>query len=425
MSHSKLAPSGASRWSACSASVSHIDELTVAGKIKDNSSVWSDEGTIAHDWASKILDGEATIQDIQAGAHEAEGRTIELDESQAAEMRECVGGYVELAQRLKTPEDFFVGTECKVPIFYMPEDKCTLDRVLVSEKRIQVLDLKYGKGVIVGAQQNPQLAIYGRSIIEDLRESGIHDFPEDMLVVLTIHQPRIADRGELTTKIWALTVGELFEFTDPLADTANTIAGNLAEPEKYDVEFNPGEKQCQFCPAKGLCVKRAEYMAEPIPFDVLGTFTNEDIADNSFLCLEDSQLVELITRKNEIIAWLNSIEKDSQERLESGVEITGLKVVLGKEGNRAWSDESAAEKLVAKFVPAADRYTKKLLSVAQMDKQLAPHKKDFSTRFTNRLAELITRPKGKHVLALETDERPSVTIKATDSFEDESGDPLA
>jgi len=424
--HSKLAPSGASRWSECSASVPLIDSLTAQGKIKKSSSFWANEGAVAHDWAAKILDGKAKISDIQAGTHETDGTKFDLTEDLAAEMRECVGGYVELAQRLKTPEDFFVGTEYKAPIFYLPEDMGTLDRVLVSEKRLQVLDLKYGRGVIVEAKQNKQLAIYARSVIEDLRGSGIHDFPEEMLVVLTIHQPRIGDRGELTTKIWALTVKELYDFTDPIAATAQTIAGHMVEPEKYPVEFAPGDKTCQFCLAKGICGNRAEYMAEPIPFDVLGTFTDEDVADNAFECLEDSQLVQLITRKKEIIAWLNSLETDSQDRIESGVGIAGLKVVLGKEGNRAWSDATAADKLVAKFVPAKDRYTKKLLSVAQMEKQLNPHKADFSTRFRNRLLELITRPTGKHVLTLETDERPSITVKATDTFEDESvGNPLA
>lgn len=427
--HSKLAPSGASRWTECSASVPFIDHLKETGQIKENDSEWSIEGTIAHDWGAKILTGKATIADIQAGSHEAEGQTMDLTEEQAAEMRDAVGSYVELGQRLKTDEVFFHKVEFKTPLFYLPEDNGTLDHVLVSEKVVRIRDLKYGKGVIVEAKQNKQTAIYARSLIDQLRHWGIHDFPEDMLVVLEINQPRIADRGEQTVKLWSLSVGELYEFTAPIWNMANHLQGHFEEPDNFPVVFAPGEDACKFCDAKRLCQKRAEFNAEPIPFDVLGTFTNEDIEDNVFECLEPEQLVQLIQRKKEIVSWLNSLEKDALESIETGVEIPGLKVVEGKPGNRAWVNEDDAAKLVAKYVPAKDRYTKKLLSVAQMEKVLKPHKGEFSTRFKNRFDELITRPTGEHVLTLESDERPSITVKATETFDDETGggtsDPLA
>jgi hypothetical protein len=400
--HSDLSPSGASCWTVCTAQPSYV--RANKDKIPANDDTeYSKEGTAAHDWASKILLGLADLSEVPD------------------DMRPHVAAYVALAERLKDKGDAVL-VETKVPLFYRPEDRGTVDYALVSEKRLYILDLKYGAGVMVDAKNNKQLAIYARSLIVELESSGLHEFPADMLVTIAIFQPR-AHTGD-TTKLWALTVGDLVKFTDEIGTIAAHVQGNEAEPERYPVKFAPSDETCQFCKAKRICTKRKEWLAEPIPFDVCDTFTKEGLtetlADNAPECLETEQIVALVKNRKAIQKWLDDVAEGAQARLEAGQEIPGLKLVQGKEGNRAWSDEEAADTLVSKFIPAGERYApKQLLSVAQMEKLLKPHEAEFSTRFKNRLAELITRPAGKPTLVLEDDPRPSIAIKAETVFANE------
>ena len=83
-------------------------------------------------------------------------------------MRRCVGDYVALAERLGQSAETTVVEE-RVPLFYRPQDGGTVDFAAISQERVQILDLKYGKGVIVEAEENKQLAIYAKSLIDQYR----------------------------------------------------------------------------------------------------------------------------------------------------------------------------------------------------------------------------------------------------------------
>jgi len=412
--HSRLAPSGASCWTVCTAQPSYV--AAHRHLIKDTDTDYSKEGVAAHDWNAKVLNGLADLSEVPDT------------------YRPHVADYVAFAERLKEPGDV-VFVESKVPLFYLPEDKGTVDYALVSEKRIYVLDYKHGAGVVVEAKNNKQLAIYARSLIEDLQASGLYEFPADLLVTITIFQPRTHTGDKV--KVWAVSLADLVKFTNEIGTIAAHIQGHEGEPTRYPVEFAPGDDTCQFCDAKKFCTARAKWRAEPIPFDVLGTFTKEDIEDHALPCLEPEQIARLVLNRKGLIKWLEEIAEGAQERMEAGEEIPGLKLVQGKEGNRAWVDEAAADTLVSKFLPAKERYTEpKLKSVAQIERLLAPHEAEFSTRFKNRLAELITRPAGGLTLVAADDPRPSAMVKPAEVFTNEEtaaapasaqdeGDPLA
>jgi len=397
--HSRLAPSGASCWTVCTAQPSYCRANT--DKIKDTDTDYSKEGVIAHDWNAKVLNGLADLSEVPDA------------------FRPHVADYVAFAERLKEPGDV-VFVESKVPLYYLPQDKGTVDYALVSEKRIYVLDYKHGAGVVVEARNNKQLAIYARSLIEELQSSGLYEFTPELLVTITIFQPRTHTGDKV--KVWAVSLCDLVKFTDEIGRIAKLILDNETEANPWPVEFKPGDDTCQFCDAKKFCEARARWRAEPIPFDVLGTFTKEDIEDNALACLEPEQIARLVLNRKGIIKWLEEIAEGAQQRMETGEEIPGLKLVQGKEGNRAWVDEAAADTLVSKFLPAKERYTEpKLKSVAQMEKLLAPHEAEFSTRFKNRFAELVTRPAGGLTLVAADDPRPSAAVKATEVFTVVSG----
>tara|TARA_R110000744_G_scaffold136618_1_gene246634 strand:+ start:1798 stop:3033 length:1236 start_codon:yes stop_codon:yes gene_type:complete len=406
--HSKLAPSASKRWMDCTRSVSFIDELADEGKIKlGGTSSYAEEGTLAHEFASEILEGKMELDDIPF--HPS---VLESDYD-SDEMCEAVGSYVNLAKRLVKDGDKVL-IESSVPLFYKPEDTGTVDYALVSEKSVQILDLKYGKGVEVDAKDNSQLAIYAMSLIEDLWSEI--DFTPDTAVIISIHQPRT--RGDNPTRVWSLDLGELIEFCKPITSAVADIT------EGYDLAFYPNPDGCQFCPAKGVCSARAEYATNNFShasIEAVSKLTDvktqptEKFVGPDIESLTDKQIATVVNHGKALIKWVNSITDDAKERILKGVKVDGLKIVNGNRGQRKWTNEEEADKLIKTKIKAEERYTKKLISLAQAEKLLKGTK--LSTRFNNRFLELTDRKPGSPILVAGDDDRESITTEITDNFE--------
>jgi len=401
--HSRLAPSAAKQWVPCTASIKFIQDNQ--DRIpEDQPSVYANEGTIAHEWCSNILDGLNDISEVPA------------------DMQPHVAGYVELAERLTTKKDNrFV--EAKVPLFYKPEDKGTVDFALLSDERVYILDLKYGAGVIVEAKENPQLAIYAFSLIKEYKD--LYEFTDETLVTMTIFQPRTFEGSP--TKIWCVTLGELKQFCAKIEEAAIDIKiGDI------DVlKFAPSDSACQWCEAKGICTARAKYNSGKLKkeaIDTLEDLTDEDLPEGqevtmpSFEALSESQVATIIEHAPSIKSWLNSIESEAHKALVAGLKIEGLKLVNGKLGNRAWKDIEEADKLIKGKLKADERYTKKLITLPQAEKLLK--QLDLSTRFQNRLKELTLRAPAKPLLAIASDEREAISTSADEVLPDHEASDL-
>lgn len=59
------------------------------------------------------------------------------------------------------------------------------DCIIMSDNRLHVIDFKYGQGIVVKAEENPQMKLYALGAL-DLYEH-LYDFSE---VAMTIFQPR-------------------------------------------------------------------------------------------------------------------------------------------------------------------------------------------------------------------------------------------
>ncbi len=400
--HSRLAPSAAKRWVNCTASVEFIKQN--ANRIPENeSSVYADEGTQAHDWAANILDGLNDISDVPE------------------DMQPHVGAYVEFAERVTTDKDR-VYVEEKVPLFYKPEDTGTVDYALVSDERVYILDLKYGAGVIVEAKENMQLATYALSLIRNLE--GLYDFNDDTLVTLTIFQPRTYEGSPV--KIWAISLKDLRDFGRKILEAAIDIdEGNL------DVlKFAPEDDICQWCPAKGFCPSRRDQYAgamRKVAISTLDDLSETDPATGEpplqfpgFDTLSDKQIAAIVKHAPGIKKWLNSVESETHKALEAGKHVEGLKLVEGTQGKRQWKDETEADKLIKSKLKADERYTKKLITLPQAEKLLKGQK--LSTRFQNRFKELTFRAPAKNVLALTDDPREAIQTAAEEVLPDHTAE---
>ena len=372
--HAKLSASGASRWLNCPGSVK------AEQGIEDKTSPFALEGTRAHELSELALFNDKEPQDW-IGKPLVENSDFIVDE----EMANYVQVYTDYCRAIsKGADEVFIEQRVSYND-WVPEGFGTNDfgALFLKDKRIKIADLKYGKGVQVDAENNPQAMLYGLGTYAEF--SWISDFD---YVDIAIIQPRLDHISE-----WSISVKDLLKWAEWVSQRAEIALSD-------DAERVPGEKQCRFCKAKGTCPALMKYTEDIImaDFDDLDDMPSPDT-------LTQEQLRKVLEHKGLIEGWLGSVETVVRERLEDGKGFEGFKLVEGR-SIRRWGNESAAEEVLSEVL-GDDLYTKKMVSPTQAEKAL---KKDQRVL----LDGLVVKPAGKPTLAPESDKRPPINITDED-----------
>lgn len=414
--HARLAPSHSKTWATCTAALAYC-EANKRLIPEDTGSIYAAEGTEAHDHAADVLMKKKTLDQIPA------------------EMREPVGEYVAHCLAL-VPDGVRYEVEVQCPLFYQKDSKGTADFAIVTDERITVRDYKHGMGVLTTSFQNSQLAIYAYSLLCHLED--IYDFTDDTVIDIKVVQPRhhMAENDEP----WITTLGEFRKFCAEIEVQAKvaTIAVDMvregefvdgAEPSDIIsvapiAEFVPQDGDggsCRWCKAKAFCGVRHESntggsqdtsaMLALMP-DMTETLDMEVVPDSEIVpkdgeTLKLEYLAAVLKNRKKIEKWLKDVD-DYLTRLDVDT-LTGLgfKYVQGRQGNRAWADEDAAEVFTkGQKLKIEERCTIKLKSPTQIAALLKDKLKN--TRTSNRFEELVTRSEGKPVLVPEDDKRPAL-----------------
>lgn len=395
--------SGSSTWMTCAGSV-----VLQQGK-RDSGSIHSARGTVEHDVAAQALMQDLPLTDAFCDTgYEQDGHTITFDDEMAA----ATQTYVDLVRDLRDT----LGAELLVeqrlqygPMIGIDDPDCgwgTGDAVLIAGDEIIVVDYKGGRGVEVEAEGNTQLQLYALGALHKFGEFG--DFKTVRCVIV---QPRAGG-----VKEWTQTVDELLAF----AEVAK-VAVEQCETAQYADEaelvarfLQPGEKQCRWCKAAATCpALRAEVVATthgnsaPATPDEFADLVNPLVPDASFQP-DEAWLSAAMTKAPLIEHWLKAVRAEVERRLLAGTPVPGFKLVQGKAGNRAWTDETAAEEMLRKRfrLKVEEAFDLKLISPTSAEKLL---KADSPKRWAS-LQPLIARAEGKPSVAPESDKRPALTI---------------
>lgn len=229
--HALLSASGAHRWLNCPPSA------VLESRESAPSSAAAEQGTVAHalaEWKLRRALHQATTFKPESGWIDSEMENLTDDylsfvlEHISLAREACGDPQVLIEQRL----DFS---------HIVPGGFGTGDCVIIAEPKLQIIDLKYGQGVLVEAAHNPQLMLYALGAIH-----AFGDLYDIETVAVTIYQPR---RGNVDT--WETSVAELLVWAEtevkPKAELAAAGGG----------EFCPGS-WCQFCRIAPTCRARAE-----------------------------------------------------------------------------------------------------------------------------------------------------------------------
>ena len=156
--HARLSPSGAHRWIACPGS------LALEAEYPDDSSSYAAEGTLAHDIAGQCLEENLDPEDFLYKRFEVDGFVFSVDEAMVkhvADYMRLVRGYAEGGVLLIERKVNFS------PVVGVEDSFGTADAIIVKGDTMTVVDLKYGMGVEVSAEKNPQLMLYALGALND------------------------------------------------------------------------------------------------------------------------------------------------------------------------------------------------------------------------------------------------------------------
>lgn len=336
-------------------------------------SVYAQEGTAAH--ALAFLRARHEIQghsapDLDAW-REAYRNVVEDEE----DMWHHIDSYLDhLREQLKKrgPEAVLL-LEQRVPTG-VPSCWGTSDAVIVSPRHVDITDLKYGRGVEVSANENPQLRLYGVGALEAFGD--ILGWVET--VTMTVFQPRI---GNIETE--ELSALHLRAWRDSIIPIAEEALG-------HDARFGPSDAACRWCPAAGQCRAQLEW-ATAMDFAVIPeTITGEELR----AALDAIPAIE---------SWCAAVKQYALDSVYShGKEVPGYKVVMSG-GKRSIPDEELALEALELAGFTFDQIgRRKLKTLGDLEKLL---RRSFDTV----LGPFVVKGKGSPSLVPETDSRPSVT----------------
>jgi hypothetical protein len=371
-SHAVLSASSADRWLHCPPSV------RLSERFEDKGSDYALEGTCAHALAEYKL--------RKALGYPADDPTENLD-FYNEEMDEATDGYVsyvlEQVQAAKeTCADPTVMVEQRIDFSrWVKQGFGTADALVIADGTLHIIDLKYGTGIEVSAEDNPQLKCYALGALALF--DGIYDIDN---VALHIYQPRRQNISK-----WQLPKTDLLTWAEevlkPAADLAWDGKGN----------FSCGD-WCRFCKSKNICRARAE--------------ENLKLAQHDFKLppeLSDAEIEVILSKVDGLVSWASDIKEYALQQALSGKERHGFKLVEGR-SIRRYTDETSVAKAVSDA--GFDPYEKKLLGITAMQKLLG------KSRFDELLSAYIEKPQGKPTLVPDSDKRPAMNTAKNDFMEE-------
>lgn len=383
--HAKLSASGAHRWMACTPSAS----LEV--QFPDQSSEFAKEGTLAHSLAELIL--RYNNHELSKKTYSTRLNKLKKDPQYNQEMQEYIEDYAQMVweqfNEVKALcPDAQIFFEQRLDFSdYVPEGFGTGDVVIIADDLVQIIDLKYGKGVGVSAIDNPQLRLYGLGAC--LEHSMLYDIRR---VKTTIIQPRLEN---ISTE--EMTVEELLNWAESEVRPKARMAMN------GEGEFCVGD-HCRFCRAFATCRAQKDHQMELAKYD----FADAEL-------LDDAEIGDVLSRVDALVKWAEAIKDYAfDQALNHGAHFDGWKLVEGRSNRKYLEEDTIADTLTKAGYPEEDIYTKKLKGITDMEKLLGKKK------FAELLEGQVVKPEGKPVLVPETDRRPELdnAEKVKDEFDD-------
>ena len=411
--HAKLSPSGAKRWMSCPGSIALVEELG----IKDTTSKYAAEGTVAHEVGELCLLNNKQPEEYLGVVLEADGMKFTVNRN----MVDAVTQYTDyIRSRVEWGEDqgfrVEVLVEVKCPLTSLGiegMDGGTSDTVLLFWDnddilcQVEVIDYKHGQGVAVEIDNNSQLMSYGLGMLINVEVDELDNIP----TIMTIVQPR-AYHHKGGIRSCEMSSGELFEWQD-----TKLIPAALATQQE-NAPLIPSESACRFCNASGSCRKLEELTQETamVDFDdIEPTTVNPNI-------MTTQQKVNVVSHANMLRAFIVAVENQVKLEVDAGsTEYTDhFKLVKSKSHRKLVDDYDDDFSPLMDYLEPEELFTKKSLPLGEIETLLKDKLKGNkgSIKLAKEImSEITIKPEGKLVIAPLSDSRTGVQPSIVSDFE--------
>lgn len=372
--HALLSASGASRWINCTPSP-RLEE-----GFANESSSFAEEGTLAHEFAEINL--KASLRLIDGDEHGKLWDEHSKNRHYSIEMEAYIETHIDYVleqfaeAKRKTPDAILL-IEQKVDITHLIEEGFgTCDVIIIADGTLEVIDLKYGLGVRVSAEDNSQLKLYGSGALE------AYDLMYDIHTVkLTITQPRMD-----SVSSWEISAEDLRQWGEEVVKPKAQIA-YAGEGEQVTGDW------CKFCKASPRCKAQADKALE---------LAKLDFAEP--MLLTDAQLIDIYGQSPQISKWLTAVTDYLYKEALAGKKWEGYKLVDGQ-NRRGWTDEEKAlEVLQENKFKYKDLVAIKLKGIGDIEKLVG------KKVFPKLLGDVVAFKKTSPSLVPESDKRPALGI---------------
>ena len=368
--HALLGASNAHRWMECTPSA------RLCAKLKDTTSTFAQEGTVAHAVAEHYLNCY-----IRPPQH-ALPKELTSSEYYNMGMAEYCMTYVnwvmeEYKDILKNHPEALIMSEQRVDYSrYVPEGFGTADVSIIADDLLEIVDYKYGQGVKVDAKNNPQIRLYALGVY--LKYFFMYD--NISRVKMVIYQPRIDN-----ISVEEMTLQELLAWAEsevkPKAKLAFAGKGELV----------PGS-HCKFCGIKATCRARAEEALELAKYEFAPPAT-----------LENAEIAEMLGKVRKLLDWSKDVNSYVLEEALKGTKFEGYKLVAGR-GTRSITDMDKAEAALTDAMYFDIYKPKEMLTLTALEKDLG------KKVVAEVIGKLITKSEGKPALVPESDKRQEMEL---------------
>lgn len=394
--HALLSASSAKKWIHCPPSARLEDSLP------DKESIYAKEGTLAHSICELKLSKLFTDKNMTERTYKGRMKKLQDNELYQPEMEGYADEYADYVSSIAFgfPATPFIAVEKRLDYSpWAPEGFGTGDCIIIYGKDLHVIDFKYGKGIPVKAEGNYQMALYG---LGAYNEYGMLFGIEN--VHFHIVQPRIPNFSS-----WSTSLNELLVWGEKVVKPAAEKAFR-GEGEFRPADYCNGDKEnyCMdgFCKAYGRCRATADKN-----MDLFKEAWNKERNERKLPpLLSWEEVGQLLKKAMFLKSWVENLEKLSLDRIVSGGEVPGWKIIEGRSNRILSNPDTAFKELMDVGYDEAVLYDKKPVPLGTLEKLVNKEDKGILARYT-------IKPQGKPTLAPEDDARPAMVLERVSAEE--------
>ncbi|MGD1831020.1 MAG: DUF2800 domain-containing protein [Spirochaetaceae bacterium] len=374
--HSVFGSSSLPRIVACPASVG--EELNAGLKP---SSIYAAKGTELHAWTEKALKAKDPREYILKS-------DLSIDDT--AYILDCIDYFFKIAAKHPDDGSLEVSLEKRgnLQSYGLPEVWGTMDVLITSSLRVDVIDWKFGHGVAVSAKNNIQCLSYLGMAVPYSDSTPL----QDRKLFTHIAQPPL----------------QIFEAEPVSYDKLNqTILGDITDAitnaRSAAPKYGPSNKACRFCKANMRCRARHKWLQDQAL--AIQRMSKDPAA------VSNEAWSKFLVAARAMKQAISDIESHAINEIMAGRDFPGFKVVAGR-SNRAFVDQEKGEAFIKERLGDKAFQPPKMISLAQAEKVDRTLKRDYEWN------NLIHTPQGKPKLVGANEAGKALTFGVSSIFND-------